>query len=109
VPLLCDGMTSGSAGPGQGRPPAASTSLAFIMSPPPGPEIPARQRPSGTGTVGRDGHCERHGRAGPAPRQVIAFIREHQDHRVDGGLRWGVEPICAVLRDHGVPIARLAA
>jgi putative transposase len=36
---------------------------------------------------------------------VIAFIREHKDRRVDGGLRWGVEPICAVLSGHGVPIA----
>lgn len=26
-------------------------------------------------------------------------------HREDGGLRWGVEPICAVLTEHGVPIA----
>jgi putative transposase len=34
---------------------------------------------------------------------VIAFIREHKDRR-DGGLRWGVEPICAVLSGHGVPI-----
>jgi putative transposase len=36
---------------------------------------------------------------------VIAFIREHKDHRVDGGLRWGVEPICAVLSEHGCRIA----
>jgi putative transposase len=35
---------------------------------------------------------------------VIAFIREHQDDRVDGGLRWGVEPICAVLSEHGCQI-----
>ena len=34
------------------------------------------------------------------------FIREHADHRpADGGLRWGVEPICAVLSEHGVNIA----
>lgn len=26
-------------------------------------------------------------------------------HREDGGLRWGVEPICAVLTEHGLPIA----
>ena len=36
---------------------------------------------------------------------MIAFIREHKDHRVDGGLRWGVEPICAVLSGHGLQIA----
>ena len=29
----------------------------------------------------------------------------HRDHREDGGLRWGVEPICAVLSQHGLPIA----
>ena len=33
------------------------------------------------------------------------FIRGHRDHREDGGLRWGVEPICAVLSQHGLPIA----
>ena len=34
------------------------------------------------------------------------FIREHAGHRpADGGLRWGVEPICAVLSEHGVNIA----
>ena len=33
------------------------------------------------------------------------FIRMHRDHREDGGLRWGVEPICAVLSQHGLPIA----
>jgi len=36
---------------------------------------------------------------------VIAFISEHKDRRVDGGLRWGVEPICAVLSEHGCRIA----
>jgi putative transposase len=36
---------------------------------------------------------------------VIAFIRGHKDHRADGGLRWGVEPICAVLSEHGCQIA----
>lgn len=35
---------------------------------------------------------------------MIAFIREHKDRR-DGGLRWGVEPICAVLSEHGCQIA----
>jgi putative transposase len=25
--------------------------------------------------------------------------------RVEGALRWGVEPICAVLREQGCPIA----
>ena len=36
---------------------------------------------------------------------VIAFITEHKDHRVADGLRWGVEPLCAVLSEHGVPIS----
>jgi putative transposase len=41
---------------------------------------------------------------------VIAFITEHKDHDVAGpdggaGLRWGVEPMCAVLTEHGVKIS----
>jgi putative transposase len=41
---------------------------------------------------------------------VIAFIREHKDQRVTGpdgvaGLRWGVEPMCSVLTEHGITIA----
>ena len=35
----------------------------------------------------------------------MKFIDEHADHRVEDGLRWGVEPICAVLSEHGCPIA----
>jgi len=35
----------------------------------------------------------------------VDFIREHKDRREPGGLRWGVEPICAVLCDHGIKIA----
>jgi putative transposase len=34
----------------------------------------------------------------------VRFISEHKD-RCDGGLRWGVEPICQVLTVHGLPIA----
>lgn len=34
----------------------------------------------------------------------MKFINEHAD-RTDGGLRWGVESICAVLSEHGVSIA----
>jgi putative transposase len=34
----------------------------------------------------------------------VKFISEHKD-RTDGGLRWGVEPICAVLREQGCQIA----
>jgi putative transposase len=33
----------------------------------------------------------------------VEFVREHADRRqplVDGGLRWGVEPICQVLTEH---------
>jgi putative transposase len=36
---------------------------------------------------------------------IVAFIREHQDRREPGGLRWGVQPICDVLTEHGLPIA----
>ena len=36
---------------------------------------------------------------------IVDFIREHHDRREPGGLRWGVEPICAVLTEHGVKIA----
>jgi putative transposase len=38
----------------------------------------------------------------------VEFIREHADRRqpqAGGGLRWGVEPICQVLTEHGVKIA----
>jgi putative transposase len=35
----------------------------------------------------------------------VDFVREHAGRREDGGLRWGVEPICAVLSEHGLPIA----
>ena len=48
------------------------------------------------------------GRARPATAVICRssdFIRMHRDHREDGGLRWGVEPICAVLSQHGLPIA----
>jgi putative transposase len=34
----------------------------------------------------------------------VRFIAEHKD-RAEGGLRWGVEPICVVLREQGCPIA----
>jgi putative transposase len=34
----------------------------------------------------------------------VRFISEHKD-RAEGGLRWGVESICAVLREQGCPIA----
>jgi putative transposase len=34
----------------------------------------------------------------------VRFVDEHKD-RADGGLRWGVEPICAVLNEHQLKIA----
>lgn len=34
----------------------------------------------------------------------MRFIDEHKA-RAEGGLRWGVEPICTVLSEHGCPIA----
>ena len=41
---------------------------------------------------------------------MIRFIAEHKDHREPDprggvGLRWGVEPMCTVLSEHGVPIS----
>jgi putative transposase len=36
---------------------------------------------------------------------VVAFITGHADRVSADGLRWGVEPICRVLTEHGVPIA----
>jgi putative transposase len=39
---------------------------------------------------------------------IVEFIREHADRRqprAEGGLRWGVEPICGVLTEHGLKIA----
>lgn len=41
---------------------------------------------------------------------MIQFIAEHKDHQGGGpdggaGLRWGVEPMCAVLSEHGLPIS----
>jgi putative transposase len=35
---------------------------------------------------------------------LVRFVAEHSD-RTDGGLRWGVEPICKVLGEHGLAIA----
>jgi len=35
----------------------------------------------------------------------VDFVRAHAGHRESGGLRWGVEPICRVLTEHGLPIA----
>jgi putative transposase len=35
----------------------------------------------------------------------VDFIAEHVDRVTVDGLRWGVEPICAVLTEHGTPIA----
>ena len=35
----------------------------------------------------------------------MEFIRTHQGRREAAGLVWGVEPICTVLTEHGLPIA----
>ena len=35
----------------------------------------------------------------------MRFVAEHADRRTADGLRWGVEPICRVLSEHGTPIA----
>ncbi|WP_280430985.1 IS3 family transposase [Nocardia brasiliensis] len=45
------------------------------------------------------------GRAGPATALTVRYISEHQGRRVEGGLRWGVESICAALTELGVKIA----
>jgi putative transposase len=36
---------------------------------------------------------------------IVNFIDQHQGHQLEGGLRWGVEPICTVLSEHGLKIA----
>lgn len=36
---------------------------------------------------------------------IVSFIDAHAGQRVDGGLRWGVESICAVLAELGATIA----
>jgi len=35
----------------------------------------------------------------------VRFITAHADRKSVDGLRWGVEPICCVLTEHGTPIA----
>jgi putative transposase len=35
----------------------------------------------------------------------VRFVAEHADRLTVDGLRWGVEPICRVLSEHGTPIA----
>ncbi len=35
----------------------------------------------------------------------MAFIAAHVDRQSVDGLRWGAQPICRVLSEHGVPIA----
>ena len=35
----------------------------------------------------------------------MEFIRDHQGHRDAVACVWGVEPICTVLSEHGLPIA----
>jgi putative transposase len=35
----------------------------------------------------------------------VRFVAEHAGRVTADGLRWGVEPICAVLSEHGTPIA----
>jgi len=36
---------------------------------------------------------------------IAEFIRTHAGQRDGDGLRWGVEPICQVLAEHGMQIA----
>ncbi|XVY07788.1 IS3 family transposase [Nocardia sp. CA-129566] len=44
-------------------------------------------------------------RIGPATALTVRYISEHRGHRDNGGLRCGVESICAVLAELGVKIA----
>jgi len=44
-------------------------------------------------------------RARPALPLIVDFVRVHAGLREAGGMRWGVEPICTVLTEHGLPIA----
>ncbi|MFC9964602.1 hypothetical protein ACFVH4_10215 [Nocardia ignorata] len=30
---------------------------------------------------------------------IVRYMSQHRVHRVDGGLRWGVESICAALAE----------
>ncbi|WP_432420840.1 IS3 family transposase [Nocardia brasiliensis] len=39
------------------------------------------------------------------PALTVRYVSEHQGRRDNGGLRWGVESICAVLTELGVKIA----
>jgi putative transposase len=43
--------------------------------------------------------------ARPATPDLVRFVAEHADRITVDGLRWGVEPICRVLTEHGTPIA----
>ncbi|WLP93169.1 IS3 family transposase [Gordonia sp. NB41Y] len=46
------------------------------------------------------------GRDRPATPLIVEFIAAHQGNRVGGdGLVWGVDPMCRVLTEHGLPIA----
>ncbi|MGH8833537.1 MAG: IS3 family transposase, partial [Actinomycetes bacterium] len=45
------------------------------------------------------------GRARPATAVVVVFIASHADRVTADGVRWGVEPICRVLSEHGIKIA----
>ena len=38
--------------------------------------------------------------------KLVSFIDAHADRCTDDRLRWGVEPGCRVLTDHGPPIFR---
>ncbi|WP_327591762.1 IS3 family transposase [Streptomyces chartreusis] len=45
------------------------------------------------------------GRARPATEVLVTFIDTHRGRRGEGDVRWGVEPICRVLTEHGFKIA----
>lgn len=58
-------------------------------------DVPTRGGGAGSWTEGGSGRLS---------STLVRFIAEHKDRR-DGGLRWGVESICAMLTEHGCPVA----
>ena len=43
------------------------------------------------------------GGARPATQDLVRFVCVHAERRTVDGVRWGVEPICRVLTEHGTP------
>src|SRR3954451_21118636 len=97
-----DGAQVGSPGRGRRRRPPGRDQRGVRRAAPPegrGQRAAAGERdPQGGGGFLR-------GRARPATPDLVRFVAEHADRVTVDGLRWGVEPICRVLSEHGTPIA----